>query len=122
MALETLKGIKEIGGFKIKHIDNRLAGREYKEALDNKYFIFDNAENNSLSFIIQDGPVKENGVNGCQVDTVIETAKLMIEGLDRKYPCVENRKAISALHEALTWLKIRKDDREMRGVEGLSQK
>ena len=33
---------------------------------------------------IQNGPIKENGVNGCQVDTIIEATKAIIEGLNKK--------------------------------------
>jgi hypothetical protein len=118
MALKTLKDVKEIGGFKIKHIDNRLVGSEFNEALEKEYFIFDNAENNSLSFIIQNGAIKENGVNGCQVDTVIETAKVIVEGLNKNFPCKQNKMVIAHLQKALEHLAERKADREERGVEG----
>jgi hypothetical protein len=76
---------------------------------------------NSLSFTLQDGPIKEVGVNGCQVDTLIAAAKLIIEGFNSQFPCDENVKAICALEEALVALDDRKKNREARGVEGLSK-
>ena len=70
------------------------------------------------------GPVPfETGasINGCQVDTVIEAAKAMLEGLNKKFPCRENSVAITKLDEAIHWLEHRKKDRERRSVEGTSQ-
>ena len=64
--------------------------------------------------------MKEVGINGCQVDTVIETAKLILEGLNKNFPCRENSIAITKLDEAVMWLKKRKADREKRGVEGFN--
>jgi hypothetical protein len=81
-------------------------------------FIYVRQDVNSLSFTIQNGTVKENGVNGCQVDTIIESAKTILEGLNAKLPCRENAIAITKLDEALMWLEKRTKQREARGVEG----
>lgn len=113
MALETLKDIKEIGGFEIGRCD------EETDRPDNYIHIADSG--NAIAFKIQNGPIKENGINGCQVDTIIETAKIMIEGLNKNFPCRENSIAITKLEEALLWLMKRKIDREKRGVEGLNK-
>lgn len=59
----------------------------------------------------QRGPVKENGVNGCQVDTLIEAAKAIIEGFNKMAPFHENSLAVTKLDEALLWLGKRKADR-----------
>lgn len=115
MALETLKGIKEIGGFKV------LNTNEYEKEIRPNTFICVNDEKNSISFTIQNGPIKENGVNGCQVDTIIETARIMITNLNKKFPCDESFDAISNLDNALFHLKIRKQNRELRGVEGYNK-
>ena len=37
-------------------------------------------ETSSVKFTIQSGPIKEFGVNGCQIDDVIEWVKEKIEG------------------------------------------
>lgn len=133
MALETLKGVTEIGGFPVVVMDelrekypdkfNESGAMDYKwfEAeIRPSHFIYLRHDVNSLTFTIQSGPVKEKGVNGVQVDTIIEAAKLMIEGLNKQFPCRENSMVITKLDEALLWLGKRKADREKRGVEGTS--
>ena len=59
--------------------------------------------------------------DGCQVDTIIEAAKLMLDGLNKKFPCRENSMALIKLDEALLWLQKRKQDRERRKVEGFNK-
>ena len=109
MALETLKDVTEIDGFKV--------AREIGEnSVDMPIFIGE--QTNCISFVIQDGPVKNNGVNGCQVDTIIAAATKILDGLNNKFPCNENEKAILHLKDAYSWLKKRKAEREARGVEG----
>lgn len=108
MALETLKDLTEVDGFSV---GRTIEGADY-------IFIDDDA--NIILFEIQNGPIKEKGVNGCQVDQIIHVAKLMIEGLDKKFPCQENKGAIASLEGALLWLDKRKNNREARGVEGTS--
>lgn len=134
MALETLKNHKEIGGYKV--IDMGKLKDEFPDkfnesgAMDYKWFeaevrphhfIYVRHDVNSISFTVQNGPVKEVGVNGCQVDTIIATAKEMIQELNAKFPCRENSVAITKLEEALMWLQQRKVNREARGVEGFSK-
>jgi hypothetical protein len=84
-------------------------------------FIYIRNDKNSLSFTLQDGPVRESGVNGCQVNEVIEAAKIIIEGLNDNFPCRENAVAITKLDEAIMWLDKRTKDREARKVEGLNK-
>ena len=74
-----------------------------------------------VTFQIQNGPIKEVGVNGCQIDDVINWAKETIEGFNKAYPCRENSIVITKLDEALLWLAKRKADREKRNVEGLNK-
>lgn len=134
MALETLKGVEEINGFKVVVMDelrekfpekfNESGAMDYKwfeKDIRPHSFVYVRHDVNSISFTIQNGPIKEHGVNGCQVNTIIETAKTMLEGLNEKFPCRENSSAITKLDECLMWLDKRKRDREKRGVEGLSK-
>lgn len=118
MALETLKGFEEIGGFKIVRKKPENMSWDQFDKLRNEYPINITERLNCISFKIQNGPIKENGVNGCQVDTLIEAAKLIIEGLNKQFPCRENALVITKLDEALLWLMKRKLDREKRNVEG----
>lgn len=133
MALETLKGVQEIGGFKVVDMnaiketnpemfrpDGSMIYHIFDEKIRPFNFIYLRHDVNSLSFNLQNGPVKEKGVNGCQVDTMIEAAKVILEGLNKQFPCRENSSAITKLDEALMWLQKRKTDREKRNVEGKS--
>jgi hypothetical protein len=76
---------------------------------------------NTIIFKIQNGPIKEKGKNGCQIDDLIEVALEFIKTANSRYACRENALAITKLEEALMWLEQRKKNREKRGVEGLSQ-
>lgn len=108
MTLETLKGIKEIGGFEIKRVSWNPPKNNFIEV---------NTSGNGVTFNIQQGSVKENGVNGCQVDAIIETALIMVKGLDVKVPCTENKQVIEGLSKALVFLGKRKKRIKSKEVE-----
>lgn len=114
MTLETLAGINTIDGFAVCH---RMAN-EVVCVANPDHYVDVNSHENSVKFFIQNGPIEEKGINGCQVDTMVETALLIIQGLNKKFPCRENSLAITKLQEALHWLRERKADRVKRGVEG----
>lgn len=109
MALETLKDVTEIGGIAVYRV---------KWANPPDHFIEINDGDNAITFKIQNGPIRENGLNGCQVDTIILTAKKIIEGLNAKFPCRENSLVITKLDEALMWLDARTKRRLTEGIEG----
>lgn len=124
MALETLKGVTELGGFRVlqerpKKPDGSVDWPRFDELRKTQPIYVDH-DVNMISFRIQNGPIKEVGVNGCQVDTLIETAMVMLEGLNARFPCEENERAIRRLGLALVDLEDRKKSREARGVEGTS--
>lgn len=134
MALETLKGVEHLGGFKVIVMDDlrETFPERFTEtgAMDHvwfeqdirpNHFVYVRNDKNSLSFTLQNGPVKEVGVNGCQVDTIIQAAKTMLEGLNRQFPCRENALAVTKLEESLMWLEARTKNRQARGVEGTSK-
>jgi hypothetical protein len=112
MALETLKNVEKIGDFEIS--------RDIHDWEVDKNVVIDDTYN-IIGFKLQKGPIKEVGVNGCQVDTIIEAAKLIIEGLNAQFPCAENSEAIDSLNNALHWLNKRRENREKRGVEGYNK-
>lgn len=118
MALETLAGLDSIGGFNIVRVKPPEMSWDDFDKLRDEFPINITDRMNTISFRIQNGPIKENGVNGCQVDTLIETAKIMLDGLNKKFPCRENSLAITKLDEALLWLGARKARREAQGIEG----
>jgi len=121
MALETLKDLQCIGGFRIIRNKPKDMSWDDFDNLRDEYPINITDKMNCISFKIQDGPIKENGVNGCQVETLIHTAFAILEGLDEKFPSEYNTLAIQCLDQALMHLNNRKVNRELRGVEGTSQ-
>lgn len=134
MALETLKGIDQIGGFRVVVMDDlkekyperfnpsgAMDWNWFEKDIRPNAFIYVRQDKNSLSFTLQNGPIKENGVNGCQVDTIIESAMIIIRKLNDNYPCEENNQAIYSLGCALDSLAKRTADRVKREVEGQSK-
>ena len=75
-----------------------------------------------VAFAGQRGPINEVGVNGCQIDAMVEFARRTIEVFNAKFPCRENLLAITKLQEAEMWLRERTCNRTERGVEGTNQK
>lgn len=131
MSLEVLKNIEKIGGFDVvdmvslkethPHMFREDASMKYEifeKEIRPHNFIYLRRDVNSLAFTVQNGPVKEVGVNGCQVDTLIQAAKAILEGFDNIVPCPHNKKAMDCLDLALIHLQLRKEDREKRSVEG----
>lgn len=112
MALETLKDVTHVNGHEIKRV-------EWNQPDGNHIEINDKC--NAITFKIQNGPIKEVGVNGCQVDEIVSTALLMVKGLNKKFPCDQNAEAMICLYGAYTWLQQRKIDREARNVEGTNK-
>lgn len=110
MALETLRGTDKIDGFAIDHTGT---GKE---------FISINHDANTITFTIQNKPIKEAGVNGCQIDTLIAAAWIMLADLNKNFHSPHNDTAIQHLADAYAAMKMRKADREKRGVEGTMQK
>lgn len=81
-------------------------------------FITVNHDTNEITFRIQNGPIAENGLNGCQVDNLIIIARQIITKLNERFKCRENDLAVTKLQEAEMWLRERKRERTARGVEG----
>lgn len=127
MALETLSGVLRINNARVMTNDDRPKNEDGSvkwgafDDMRKAYPICVDHKQNMISFKIQYGPIKENGVNGCQVEDMIATCKHMIEGLNEKFPCMENNKIIMNLDDALQWSKDRTKNREKRGVEGESK-
>lgn len=133
MALNTLKNIEEVNGNKIIVMDdlknkypekfNESGAMNYawfESEIRPHSFIYIRHDKNSISFTLQDGPIKEFGKNGCQVTDIIAITKIIIEKLNEKFPCRENAMTITKLDEALMWQDKRTNDRIKRQVEGTS--
>jgi hypothetical protein len=106
----------------------RLAPEEVGTLRDRAYPYANTAGDKGDDFIIvtddgvffkgQRGPIKEVGVNGCQIDDLITFALGTIQTFNKKFPCRENSLTITDLESALNWLERRRRNREARGVEG----
>ena len=70
----------------------------------------------------QDGPIKENGVNGIHNEDLLVIVMDRLEGFQSgDYACPENDMAIECLKDALHNLNRRTYHRQNRGVEGTSK-
>jgi len=88
---------------------------------DNEEIPFIEVTRSSVTFYLQTGPIKEYGVNGCQIDDMIKFVLDTISVFNEKFPCQENENALKNLQKAWKWLAMRKMDREARQVEGTNQ-
>lgn len=134
MALETLKGIKQVGDEKVIVMDELR--EQFPErftptgAMDHVWFerdirpnafIYVRNDKNSLAFTLQNGPIGEVGKNGCQVTDILRVCRVIYQGLNDKYPCAENADTISYLNAAISVQDLRTRNRTARGVEGTSK-
>ena len=109
MGIETLGELKEIDGVKIHRI-------EWDHPEGN--FIEINDRDGAITVKMQNGPIKEVGVNGCQFTILVEMAIEILKGLNDKHPSVENHFTLTKWQEGMMWQRERTRDRENRGVEG----
>ena len=134
MALETLKGVERIDGYNVVVMDelrekfpekfNESGAMDYawfEKDIRPHNFIYVRHDKNSLSFTIQNGPIKEVGVTGCQVSTLVHAAHHIISKLNENYPSPYNDKALAGLKQAIDADRERTADREKRGVEGYNK-
>jgi hypothetical protein len=81
-------------------------------------------DENDLSQIqikLQDGTIKEKGVNGLQIDDAILLLAEIVKSFNERFPCRENSMVITKLEEAQLWCEKRKMNRIQRGVEGYNK-
>lgn len=72
-----------------------------------------------INIKFQEGTVLENGVNGAQIEDVIEVLIERLQGFQKgKFSCRENALAITKLQEARMLLEERTRNRKKQGVEG----
>lgn len=129
--LRTLRKLASVDGEKIIHMDDlrdqhpekftesgQMDWKWFEKEIRPNYFIYARHDKNSLSFTLQNGPVKENGKNGCQVNSLISLAKTILIGLNDELPCKENVVCINSLDQALLQLDRRTVDRTSREVQG----
>ena len=83
----------------------------------NAFHVYGIGDFNIVNF--QEGPVKENGVNGCQNEDLLAIVIDRLECFQSgSLACEENARALRKIEEGLGWLRYRTADRVRRGVEG----
>jgi hypothetical protein len=102
-------------GFKVSHLQS-----EPKPSESDTHIHIDHTIN-AIAFRIQNGPIKEVGENGCQIDCLIMSAREIISQFNATHPHGENTSAIEHLDAALDALERRRFEREARQVEGTSK-
>lgn len=71
----------------------------------------------------QRGPIAENGVNGLTNELLLTIVKDRLQSFQKgECACRENALALTKIEEAIHWLEARTADRQLRGVEGTSQR
>jgi len=119
--LEVLHDVKEIDGFNVIHIDEDM-GIPIPHYLSVHGPVVIDEHLNMIAFRIQKGPINEVGVNGCQIDTIVQAVKYLVVRHDQSHPSPYNTKAIDHLQGVLDAFAERKVERERRKVEGTSAK
>ena len=95
--------------------------RAAKKAMGTNKYIKVSPKAHSVSFVIQDGPIKEVKENGCQAVDILEFTQHLFADLNKAFPCAENEKTVMHIKHAIEWQTIRTANREKRGVEGKSE-
>lgn len=93
MALDNLKDVKEIGGCEVSHFHVEHLATNHPPVSINHGI-------NGIFFRFRNGLT-----SGCTVDTLIEAAKLILEGLNKETPHINNATAILKLEAALDALR-----------------
>lgn len=96
------------------------ACHEYYISRSEVYLDFPAGEFGHIRF--QNGPVKENGVNGCHQEDLLAIVIHRLRGFQSgDFACRENAIALTKIEEALHWLEHRTRERQKRGVEGTNK-
>lgn len=135
MSKEDIEKVKELGYYEAVLGYERINGKEEAVAvfpLDGKdpasgahnlygVAIRDFAEGTIevQTIRFQDGPIKEVGVNGIQIEHLLLIARHRLEDLQSgPYPCIENAGAIEGIISALDQLNARTLRRQAAQIEG----
>ncbi|MCU5514411.1 hypothetical protein OCF62_07480 [Bacillus wiedmannii] len=91
----------------------------YLELLDKIELV----EKEFITIKFQEGPIHEHGVNGSQIEEVIQVLHDRLQGFQNGgFPCNENTMAMHHLKRAKKWLDERTAKRKAQGVEGKYEK
>lgn len=115
---------REITSHKVNGVNDELSIGTVDEpgcgGAHHEYFIcVPNGDPGDVRVKFQNGPIKENGVNGVTHEALLAVIIDRLECFQAgPYKCRENALALTKLEEAMHWLKHRTEARLARGVEG----
>lgn len=66
----------------------------------------------------QKGTSKDSGVNGCQVEDILDVSLRQLRKLNQELPCIENAAALVGIESAINALNDRTTKRREQEVEG----
>lgn len=110
-------------GFTHKYTNVYCEDKEKQKFNAPHHFLVKKADSDEIVCAVdfQEGPIKENGVNGCSNEDLLLMVMVRLESFQNsEYKCEENAEAIKHLNETITALRSRTNKREARGVEGTS--
>ena len=74
------------------------------------------------TILFQNGPVKEEGVNGIFIEDLLNICAHRLECFQAgPFACTENGEALDGVYQAIKWLNKRTASRQSRGVEGTNK-
>ena len=119
MALKCVRNERRILAEHIGHIHPDSSADEKLVALGRNIVV--NHASNFVGFRIQNGPIKEMGVNGCQIDHVLAFTLTFLKCLNAENPNAHSKAAIKHIELAMFALRERARGIEKRAVEGLGK-
>ncbi len=106
---------------KVEALDDPGAGGAYHNYLVTRKEESSVTRSEFAHVSFQNGPIGENGVNGCHQEDLIAIVIHRLQCFQSgDFRCRENALALTKLEEAMHWLNSRTQDRQNRGVEGTS--
>ena len=87
--------------------------------LHNAELGYGDTDNILATVSFQNGPIKENGVNGIQNEDLLKIVQNRLEGFQSgDFACLENQIALDNIKSAISVLEYRTKERKKRNVEG----
>ena len=100
-----------------------MVEKEFSNNAPHDFMVVDAANEDIICCIgFQNGPIKEYGVNGVANEDLLNMVLCRLQHFQESpYACYENQKAAECIMDALSWLRMRTEQRTERGVEGTSE-
>ena len=122
MALETLKKKRIIQNQLITHHPSEKSALDPSDQHPHPpSFIKVDHDKNEITFKIQNGPIKENGENGCQVIDLVNVFRVIIEEFNQEFLCEENIAQLFFAHLITEADHLRTKRREQEKTEGTNK-